>query len=267
MSKFTISKGNISRRELIKAGAMGAGLLVTTGLAGCAAKAPSQSTAAPAASEVAALPWEYKKLDVDLVRKRGYENYFKGGCMYGAASALINTLAETTGGNWKTLPVDAYRYGIGGVYGWGSLCGALNGALAVLNLGVKNHADLGNELMGWYTLFPFPSDKHESYAKFKNQVTTVALSPLCHASVTKWAQEANAKINSEEKYDRCAKLSGDTAAYAAEMMNAALDGKFAPAFKFPEEFASCMGCHVGKDSAFDNVQGKMDCLTCHDSHQ
>ena len=256
----------VTRRKFLTVGAGTAGLILVGSLAGCSANAPATTDPANTQSDAPSLPWTYKKLDVELVRKRGYESYFEGGCMYGAAKALIATLQETAGGPWKNLPFDAYRYGLGGVYGWGSLCGALNGSLAVINLGVKNHADLGNELMGWYTLFPFPSDKHESYSKFKNQVTTVAMSPLCHVSVTTWAKEAKAKINSDEKKDRCGKLTGDTAARAAELMNLALTGKFTPTFKIPEEYESCMGCHVGTDSKFDSVQGKMDCLSCHDTH-
>jgi len=212
------------------------------------------------------LPWKYQKLDVDLVRRRGYEEYFKFGCCYAAASALLTTLKETSGAPWNTVPAEMFKYGAGGAYGWGTLCGALNGALAVINLATDQHDKIGNELIGWYTEFPFPSDKHETYCKIPKQITTVAKSPLCHVSISTWANKAGAKINEKEKKDRCAKLTGDTAAKTAELLNQALEGKVVLAYKVPQEFSHCMSCHQGKDSLLDNEQGKFNCLLCHDDH-
>lgn len=213
-----------------------------------------------------AWPWPYQKLDPEVVRKRGYENYFKGGCMFGAAAALILTLQEEVGYPYNLIPIDMFKYGAGGGVGWGTLCGALNGAGAVMNMVCKDYSKIYNDLMGWYTEFPFPSDKHEAYCKFKNQVTSVSKSPLCHASVSHWAKVAGAKINSDEKKDRCAKLTGDTAAKAVELLNALVDGTFIAAYKPSDEFSHCLGCHVGKDSMLDSVQGKMNCVSCHDDH-
>lgn len=157
-----------------------------------------------------------------------------------------------------------FKYGKGGALAWGTLCGALNGSLAVINLATGNDVDkVGNELMGWYTEFPFPTNKLDSIAKFPNQITTVAKSPLCHASVSIWCNEANAKINSDEKADRCGKVSGDTAAMAAEFLNQWKAGKFALVYKPSSEFASCITCHNGASSVLDNEQGKMNCVVCH----
>lgn len=138
--------------------------------------------------------------------------------MYGAAYALLEVLKEEPNSPYASIPVDMFKYGAGGAYSWGTLCGALNGALAVINLATDKHPEVGNELIGWYTFFPFPSDKHEAYCKIPKQVTTVTKSPLCHASVSIWCAAAGAKVNSEEKKDRCAKLTGDTAAHAAELL-------------------------------------------------
>ncbi len=260
----------LSRRKfLVGAGALAAtGVLAVSGIAGCGAKATVATPAgAPAKTGKApALPWKYQKLDVDLVRKRGYENYKTAGCMYAAAAALLQTLMETSGAPWDTIPFDMFRYGAAGAYGWGTLCGALNGSLAVINLASPHHEVIGNELIGWYTQFPFPSNKHEEYCHIKKQITTVANSPLCHVSVSKWAVAANARINEPAKKDRCAKVSGDTAARAAELLNAALEGKLAPAYKVPQEFSHCMSCHQSKTSLLDNEQGKMNCVSCHQDH-
>lgn len=252
------------RKFLVSAGALATGMLATGGIIGCAST--DNSTSAAGTSTGSVLPWKYEKLDIDLVRKRGYEGYYKFGCCYGAASALLTTLAENSGGKWGTIPLEMFQYGAGGAYSWGTLCGALNGSLAVINLASDKHAEIGNELIGWYTEFPFPSDKHEAYCKIPKQITTVAKSPLCHVSVSKWAKAADAKINEALKKDRCAKVSGDTAARAAELLNMALEGKFAPVYQVPKEFNHCMQCHQGEKSTLDNQQGKMNCTLCHDDH-
>lgn len=270
-------QNNFSRRKfltgtlLVAAGALvGCGATKTaetvTTPAPAANPAPAAATPAAAGASSKTMPWPYKTLDLAVIRKRGYENYFKGGCCYAAASALIDTLKETVGAPWDVLPTEMFNWGAGGGLSWGTLCGALNGSLYVMQLvaGTKDMANLGNELIGWYTEFPFPSKEMDSFAKIPNQITTVAKSPLCHASVSIWCNKAKAKVNSNEKKDRCAKLSGDTAARAAEILNRWKEGKFAPVFKAAPEYNNCMTCHTGEKSTLDNEQGKMNCVTCHE---
>ncbi len=212
-------------------------------------------------------PWPYKKLDPNVVRKIGYDYYFKGGCCYGAAAALLLPLRDTVGFPYTTIPIDMFRYGAGGGASWGTLCGALNGAGAVINMVTKDFAKVFGELMGWYTEFPFPSKDHEAYCKFKDQKQVVVKSPLCHVSVTLWGKAAGAKVNSAEKKDRCGKVTGDTAAKAVELLNALFDGNFLAKFKPSEEYAHCMGCHEGANSLLDDQQGKMNCTSCHTGHK
>ena len=75
----------LSRRKfLIGAGALAtSGVLAATGLVGCGAKEkPAGTSAEPGATALSSggkVPWKYQKLDVELVRKRGYEAYFKYG--------------------------------------------------------------------------------------------------------------------------------------------------------------------------------------------
>lgn len=226
------------------------------------AGAGTKATAAPA------WPWPYQKLDPEKVRKLGYEGYYEGGCMYGAATAIISTLQQEVGYPFTLIPVDMLRYGEGGTAGWGTLCGSLNGSSAAINLvcGKGVYAPLVNELLGWYSEFPFPSKEHEAYSKFQNQVQNVSGSPLCHVSVTEWCKTAGKKVSDPERLDRCAKLTGDVAAKAVELLNAQADSKFVAAYKPSELFAGCMSCHVGKDSMLNNVQGKMNCVQCHEPH-
>ncbi|MBO8126472.1 MAG: split soret cytochrome c precursor, partial [Firmicutes bacterium] len=103
-----------------------------------------------------------------------------------------------------------------------------------------------------------PTTDHDAYAKFTNQAQSIAGNPLCHASVSNWCQASGKAENSDERKDRCAKVSGDVAAKAIEMLNAYFDNKFAAAYKIPEEVERCRGCHVGK-----NTLAKMNCAPCH----
>jgi hypothetical protein len=136
----------------------------------------------------------------------------------------------------------------------------------VLNLASSRYEELGHELIGWYTVTPFPSAAHETYARTKDQPTTIAHSPLCHISVSNWVNRVGARVHDNDKKDRCAKLTGDTAAMAAGLLNQALEGAVVPSYKAPREFSHCMDCHQGAKSLRDNQQGKANCLMCHDEH-
>ena len=222
--------------------------------------------AAVAAEKYPEYPWPYKKLDVEAVRKRGYENYRKGGCMYAAGAALVDELKEVVGFPYTDFPTEFFKYGSGGISGWATVCGSLNGAAFVLSMVNKDFSAMNNELFAWYSEFPFPSDKHEAYCAHPDQLTTVSGGPLCHTSISKWANAAGVKISTDEKKDRCAKLSGDVAAKVATMLNAALvDGSYtAAAVSIAEEAAHCDSCHGSK--GMYNVLGKQSCVSCHDDH-
>ncbi len=199
-----------SRRKFL----VGAGL--TTGT--LAALSVGAVSASPANT---ALPWNYKTLDLDVVKRRGYDGYFVGGCMYATANALLTTLIETVGPPWDSIPADMFKYGGGGIANWGTLCGALNGASWVVQACAgKNSTVVLNELFQWYCGSPLPSRDHDSYAKYARQKATTSNSPLCHASSSKWSFTTKASMNSNERKDRCAKLAGDVAGKTAELLNA-----------------------------------------------
>lgn len=250
----------MSRREfLVGAGGFAAGVAAASVLGG------SLIPKAEAAAAVPPAPWPYVQLDPDVVAKKGYQYYAEGGCMYGAGRAIIEALREKVGAPYDVFPLDMLRYGGAGVASWGTLCGALNGACAAVALIVPK-ADvnkINGELLGWYTKTPFPGSGFDSYAKFKGQKQSVAGSPLCHASVSNWCAASGFKESSAERKDRCAKLTGEVAAKAAEMVNAYYAQKFAAGFKPSAATAECMGCHVGAGSALENSLGKQECATCH----
>jgi hypothetical protein len=266
----------VSRRQFIVGGvgaaslAMGAGALIpSSGMAHMS----SLKIPLPYFSEDGAQP----VLDPDDVRYFAFNHYFQGGCMHGAASGLMQAFKEAFAGKstgWDMLPYGMYKYGSGGVAGWGTLCGILNGCMAVLNL-VGLHGTLGNELMGWYATTLFPTGNCEGFVADTGQVAipdadvlarTVADSPLCHISISKWCQAAGVSVADKSpeglkyKDDRCGKICADTAAKTAELINEhVLTTTLAQPFETPEPYASCLACHGERK----DMVGKMDCLSCH----
>lgn len=163
-----------------------------------------------------------------------------------------------------------YRFGGGGVGGWATLCGAPMAAAAAINL-VVPAADVGKlagELLGWYCDEPLPSKKLDAISKYPNQTQSVAGSPLCHISTTKWCVASRNKEGSPQRKERCGKLTGDVAAQAVQMLNAYFAGTFKPVYKVSAATEGCMSCHIGPDSMLQNSYGKMDCTPCHgDPHR
>lgn len=158
----------------------------------------------------------------------------------------------------------------GGVSNWGTLCGALIPAGAIIELvaGKDKGLPITSELLGWYTDNPFPSTKFDALSKFPGQVQTVAKSPLCHNSVSRWLDASKKRVGDPERGDRCAKVSGDVAYRTAEYLNAFSEGKFVAAWKPSEEYASCLPCHRGANSLRDDQVGYSNCLPCHgDPHK
>ena len=220
-------------------------------------------------------PWPYKELDVELVRKRGHKYYYEGGCMYGSSGGLLSVLIEEIGYPYTNFPHDMMRYGGGGIAGWGTVCGSLNGACAIITLCAgKSYGNITNELMAWYGTTPFPSDKANLYAtnheylveKYKTDAvlpTTVSGSPLCHVSVNTWCREAGFASGSPQRAERCARLTGDVAAKAAELLNANLRGELVTG-EF--EKSECMSCHfMGENyESGQFIIGKgTNCTDCH----
>jgi hypothetical protein len=255
-SKRTDGNGTARRKFLAQSGLMTTGMVVgAAGLGGMLQAHENEDAAAPD------WPWPYTRLDVEQVRKRGREYYKQGGCMYGASGGLLSVLIDKVGYPYTTFPHDMMRYGGGGISGWGTVCGSLNGACAIITLVAgKAYGKITNELMAWYGVTPFPS-------KIANREdalpTTVSNSPLCHVSVNTWCRASGFASGSPQRAERCARLTGDVAAKAAQLLNAHTSGELVTG-EF--EKSGCSSCHfMGENyESGQFIIGKgSNCTDCH----
>lgn len=249
----------------VSAGALGTNVLSATG----------EQRGQAGAIDVARTPWPlpYQPLNPEDARVRGHKGYYDGGCCYGAFVAVLDPLAERFGAPYTNVPGQMMYYGAGGGAGWGTLCGALNGAAAAISLFLDrgNATNLVSELFGWYTTVLFPSDISNDYGvrrafllnKYDKPLKqTVSTSTLCHPSVSSWSAESGFTTESAERSERCARLTGDCAARTVELLNDFSAARFKAVFVTPSGVKACQGCH---GAAIGNVRPgvKQDCQTCH----
>jgi hypothetical protein len=296
------TKNGLTRRSFLGSTAVGAIGLAAAGFTAGSLINPREASAANLGIGTTDFP--LAALDVEKVRNYGYYHYFKnGGCGAGSSRALIQGFldAHAAAGSdpkgWAQVPLQLYAWGAGGGMGsWGTLCGSLAGSLGVLNL-LNLHTILGNEVMEWYTNQNFPLANFEASGATFDPTNTyggsaalgfspildslvkghsVADSPLCHISVSKWVAAAGVKLGDKNplntaqglKEDRCGKVTADTAAYTAQLLNAYLaDPNNKPANWAPQaSMAGCFDCHDSKSTKVftrKDVQTQMDCVPCH----
>ncbi len=205
-------------------------------------------------------PLPYVKLDPAHVAELGYRDFYRGDCMFGVFGAIVDALAEKVGEPFASFPSSVTRYGAGGVMGWGTLCGAANGAAMAIYLVSKDPAPAINEVMAFYEQEALPNYL-PAQPKFE-VASSVADSPLCHVSISRWCEASGYKASSPERLDRCAQLVASVAKFTAEVLNAQEEGSFKAAHPHTEAVVACRGCHEwGTD--LDNTRGKMSCGVCH----
>lgn len=294
------TKNGLTRRSFLSSSALGIGVLAA-GLTAGSLINPREAQAANLGIGTTDFP--HFALNVEQVRKYGYYCYFKfGGCGAGSSRALIQGFIDAAGSpeaakGWAQIPLQLYAWGAGGGMGsWGTLCGSLAGSMGVLNL-MNLHATLGHEVMEWYTNQNFPlANFEQSGAAFDPAMTyggatalnfapipdasvaghSVSDSPLCHISVSKWVAAAGVKLGDKNplntaqglKEDRCAKVTADTAAYTAQLLNAYLANPLdkPAAWVRQDSMASCFDCHDSKSTSpltRKDAQTQMSCTPCH----
>ncbi|MHC4118110.1 MAG: C-GCAxxG-C-C family (seleno)protein, partial [Planctomycetota bacterium] len=200
-----------------------------------------------------------------ITAERAYHANRKAHCMYGAFAAVVLQLAEKHGEPYRSFPLGMLRYGAGGVSGSGSLCGALNGSAALIGLFVTDEDEmkaLVNELFLWYEQSELPGYAPDKPALDAEIPKSVSESVLCHVSVTRWCRSSGHKAFSEQRKERCARLTAQTAARTVELLNAHFAGDFAAAHDLDDEVKACKSCHT-KGSEKSDSRGRMHCGSCH----
>ena len=242
----------LTRRSLLS----GAGKIAVVG-AGIAAVSGGLNLFSKAeAAGPQALPWPYKKLDIEEVGAITYEKWYEGYCCNAVASGIILPLREKIGEPYTSFPVESLVWGHGGVVGWGTICGTMLGTGVTTGLicgpGVtKTGEQITNEVIQWYTKTELPIYKPKN-PKAEVNVKSKSGSPLCHISVGKWMKKADRGFWTAERMDRCARLSADVAMRTAKFLNDWTDGKFKSDLKLPAvAYAhpaqhNCTDCHGSK---------------------
>jgi len=250
----------LSRRGFL--GLMGVAAATAIGL-GCTSTKTVTPTPTPAKHN---LPWPYEKLDPDEVADLAYESYMHHHCMYGVVNAVVQSLAEKVGEPYSSFPTAIAIYGKGGVVGWATLCGALNGAAMVCYMVLQEkQADMViNDLYSWYQYTPLPEyvPKNPIKADLNPFPKSKANLPLCHVSVSNWCKETGYKAFSAERAERCGRLTADVARKLVEMLNEVKAGTFTPKYSLDSVTMKCRACHC-KGSTLQDTRGKMACWECH----
>ncbi len=283
----------MNRRDFLKRVLAVSGIMLLKGPNVALASPDTSSSSAP--EEVPPLPWGYVELDPEYVRKLGHLGYYAFECAGGAFWAIMIALREKVGFPYTTLPLPSVEeviaavkekkelqvpmhFGAGGGGGYGSLCGALNGACAAMNMAIEIDVakEFTRKLFRWYEKTPIPSDVSNEYAsthqflvpKYKTDKPlpqSVAESVLCHASVSRWCVESGYASGSKERSERCGRLTGDVAAMAVKFMNAHLRGEVPEALTLTQATTECRTCHY-KGKNYEEGQftrGYMECESCH----
>lgn len=262
---------SVSRRDFLR-NTLTCGFVAAGAAVAMHSMLPAEAMSAP--SKMQPWPWPYSPLDPEAGRKLGHDSYYSGkGCCYGSFHAIMELLRQTVGDPYTLIPSEIMVYGHGGAVGWGTLCGALNGAAAAISLATDKKASdiLVSELLGWYSQAHLPSDCSNHYAMQKSYMVnkcekklqqSKSDSPLCHISVSKWCGVTGFKINDAERKDRCARLVGDCVAYAVNILNDNYNGVFKPVYAEPETVTNCSSCH-GETQDVADVLSKMNCQQCH----
>ncbi len=221
------TKEGLSRRDLIVTGgklAAGATLLSLGALGGVKT----------ADAYEFASTFKYAKLDPREVGQITYENYFKRWCTSSVVAGLVEPLQKKVAGDWSNFPIDAYRWGHGGLAGWGALCGTMPGAGVVIGLVTKD-TDIAeamvNDLAFYYSYTELPDFTPAKVLKADIKHMTMAGTPVCHISVGKWMNAEGVSFLSNQRAERCARLSANVAMEAATMLNAWADGNYKPKHK------------------------------------
>lgn len=270
MSDELSSDGQLSRRNFLA----GAGAVL--GLAAISAVAIPSVAQAAAGHE---LPWAYTTQDAEALGRRAYESYYLfGGCAEATWWPLVEALAKDATNIdqalWATLPKKMFAFGGGGVNGWGTVCGTLNGSSAIIKM-VGSDGSLIDNNMQFYGETPIPSNGIDvavraGWAPLTGVVAPLVNAPsctphtqLCHASISQWTTMTGYADGGREQKDRCAKACYDLMKHTVENLNAWKASGAKPSAALDPTVAGCATtCHA--PAGPKPMKSKMACDSCHD---
>ncbi|ABW68820.1 split-Soret cytochrome c [Desulfosudis oleivorans] len=211
--------------------------------------------------------WVPHKLDAEQAAAFAYENHFyKGyGCCYGAFQGIVGMMARKYGAPYDTFPMHMMEVGKSGISEWGTICGALLGAVSAWALfwGRADRDPMVDELFTWYELASLPGYKPKKGLAFDGDLpASVPASVLCHPSVSKWCYEHGIDMNSKQRSERCARVTGTVTHRAVAIMNAKIDKAGFAVLGPGASRTACGACH-SPDGESDILKGKMECKACH----
>lgn len=279
----------MSRRKFLSRGALtvGAAGVAASGSLGLLANVATAQTCAtvPGTVKHPRGTWGYPAggLDPAVCAERAYHGWYQNFCCWAVVDGIIGTLQEELGTPYTNIDLMAYKFGAGGINGWGTVCGTPLGAAIVVNIiagiegGVDKGSQLSNDLMAYYagTAMPEYVPLSSEYAARGGTApaymdggtipVSTADSPLCHVSVGKWMSAANVAAAGDpdanpgytivaskiERKERCARLSGTMAYKTVELLNAWKAGTYAA------------GAWGGAGSASNGAPSQKNCTDCH----
>ncbi|HET6477260.1 MAG TPA: hypothetical protein VFH93_14450 [Thermoleophilia bacterium] len=247
----------------------------------------------PANAAGQAVPWPYPRAAVDqpnpeALARRAFEVYMAGGrgCAEATWWPFVEYLSADNPDTWGTIPANMFRYGAGGVAGWGTVCGTLNAAGAVINMAVADGGHRGtltNGIFQYYAETPLPTngawksyqgaleldpwtpDTPNDVVPLENVPSSTANSPLCHSSLVQWTMTTGAANGGPLQKDRCGKACFDVTHKLTELLNAYFEAitpsatPAPPGVPLDPAVAACGACHATYTGA------KMACGSCHDN--
>lgn len=209
--------------------------------------------------------WAYYPLEPVITADLTYKYYDSGSCMFATFKSVLSQLADKYGEPYSSFPTNMMKYGHGGVGGFGTICGSLNGASALIGLFVDDKTAQDNLITGilrWYEEAKLPEYKPQTAIFEFSPPSTISNSTLCHASNTKWGIETGYKVNSNERKERCRRLTSDVAMKVVTVLNEYFDNNYITKGHDNETVRQCMTCH-GEKGKLVNTSSKMDCASCH----
>lgn len=214
--------------------------------------------------------WKPHKLDPKECAQIAYEGYYYKGlaCGFGAFYGIIGSMGEKFGAPYKNFPFTMLEANKAGISGWGTICGALYGAVAAFALfyGRKERDPMVDELFRWYESTPLPVYQPGDKARVTDAVpSNKSESVLCHVSVGRWCYMNKQPQDGKLRSERCGRLTADVCAKAVEILNAKIDAgeNWKGAMAKQSSVKKCGVCHSKKMPDTDWNKGKQDCAPCH----